>query len=217
MKRFISTVLLTAASIMPLTSSAWEPTKPVTIFSGHNSGSGNELAFRKLAEIVQRNNTKFIYVIQNTPGADSVISQNRFFNAAPDGYSVAIPSHMSTYITNDIWQKNIKKFNYDSFTDVLTMGKSPLVLVASPRSMINTPDDFITLISTTKQPINIAVGVAPIELHLNISCIAGKATKKWSNLLDSMARFLLLPVWQHMMAKSEPSSELCRLLLLNHC
>lgn len=158
MKNILSALLLAVSMTLSFTAVAWEPTKPVTIFSGHNSGSGNELAFRKLAEIVQRNNPKFVYVIQNTPGADSVISQNRFFNADPDGYSVAIPSHMSTYITNDIWQKNIKKFNYDSFTDVLTMGKSPLVLVASPRSMINTPDDFMTLISTTKQPINIAVG-----------------------------------------------------------
>jgi tripartite-type tricarboxylate transporter receptor subunit TctC len=65
---------------------------------------------------------------------------------------------MSTYVTNDIWQKDIKKFKYNDFTDVLTMGKSPLVLVASPRSMINTPEDFITLISTTKKPISIAVG-----------------------------------------------------------
>ena len=158
MKRIISALMLAVSMTLSFTAVAWEPTKPVTIFSGFNPGSGNELAFRKLAEIVQRNNPKFVYVIQNTPGADSVVSQNRFFNADPDGHSVAIPSHMSTYITNDIWQKNIKKFNYDSFTDVLTMGKSPLVLVASFRSMINTPDDFITLISTTKQPINIAVG-----------------------------------------------------------
>lgn len=158
MKNFLSALLLAAAAIVPFVAVAWEPTKPVTVYVGNTPGAGNEIAFRKLAELVQRNNPKFVYVVQNIPGADSVIAQNRFLDAAPDGYTANLPSHMSTYVTNDIWQKDIKKFKYNDFTDVLTMGKSPLVLVASPRSMINTPEDFITLISTTKKPISIATG-----------------------------------------------------------
>jgi tripartite-type tricarboxylate transporter receptor subunit TctC len=38
------------------------------------------------------------------------------------------------------------------------MGKSPLVLVAWPQSAVNTPQDFIKLISTTTKPVNVAVG-----------------------------------------------------------
>jgi tripartite-type tricarboxylate transporter receptor subunit TctC len=158
MKNFLSAILLAAAAVVPFAAAAWEPTRSVTVYVGNTPGAGNELAFRKLAELVQRNNPKFVYVVQNIPGADSVIAQNRFLDAAPDGYTANLPSHMSTYVTNDIWQKDIKKFKYNDFTDVLTMGKSPLVLVASPRSMINTPEDFITLISTTKKPISIATG-----------------------------------------------------------
>ena len=40
----------------------------------------------------------------------------------------------------------------------LTMGKSPLTLVAHPSSKVNTPQEFVKLISTTTKPINIAVG-----------------------------------------------------------
>jgi tripartite-type tricarboxylate transporter receptor subunit TctC len=65
---------------------------------------------------------------------------------------------MSSYVTNDIWQKNIKKYNYDTFVDVLTMGKSPLVLVASVKSDVNTPEQFIRLIRTATSPVNIAIG-----------------------------------------------------------
>jgi tripartite-type tricarboxylate transporter receptor subunit TctC len=65
---------------------------------------------------------------------------------------------MSTYVTNDIWEAKQKKFQYDSFVDVLTMGKSPLVLVASPKSHVDTPIDFLRLIATTTRPINVAVG-----------------------------------------------------------
>jgi tripartite-type tricarboxylate transporter receptor subunit TctC len=98
------------------------------------------------------------FVVQNMPGADSVISMNYFMRSASDGYTIALPSHMSTYVTNDIWEKKIKKFEYNSFTDVLTMGKSPLVLVANINSKINTPAEFAKLISTTTRPINVATG-----------------------------------------------------------
>ncbi len=136
---------------------AWEPTKPVTAYVGNTPGAGNEIAFRKLADIVQKSNPKFVYVVQNIPGADSVIANNKFLEAANDGYVINLPSHMSSYVTNDIWEKNIKKYNYDSFVDVLTMGKSPLVLVASLKSAINTPQEFIKYIQTGRN-INVALG-----------------------------------------------------------
>ena len=97
-------------------------------------------------------------MVQNIPGADSVIAQNKFLTEPADGYTINLPSHMSTYVTNDIWEKKVKKFKYDDFVDVLTMGKSPLVLVASTKSTITTPEEFIRLIRVTSGPINIAVG-----------------------------------------------------------
>jgi len=154
MKRLL-TLLLAAASIL---AHAWEPTKPVAVFVGNTPGAGNELAFRKLAEIVQRTDPKFNYVVLNIPGADSVIAQNKFLGEPADGYTINLPSHMSTYVTNDIWEKKVKKFRYDDFTDVLTMGKSPLVLVASTKSTITTPEEFMRLIRITGGPINVAVG-----------------------------------------------------------
>jgi tripartite-type tricarboxylate transporter receptor subunit TctC len=153
MKRLLLTLLL-----IPTLALAWEPTKPVTVIVGNTPGAGNEIAFRKLAEIVQKRNPKFVYVVQNIPGADSVVANNKFAEAEADGHTINLPSHMSSYVTNDIWQKDIKKYEWDTFVDVLTMGKSPLVLVASSSSNVNTPQDFVRRISTTKEPINVATG-----------------------------------------------------------
>jgi tripartite-type tricarboxylate transporter receptor subunit TctC len=151
-KKLFVTLLL-----VPVLAWAWEPTRPVTVVIGNTPGAGNEMAFRKLAEIVQKRNPNFVYVVQNIPGADSVIANNKFLEAAADGYTINLPSHMSSYVTNDIWEKNLKKYNYDSFVDVLTMGKSPLVLVASVRSGIETPQDFVKYIQSGRN-INIAIG-----------------------------------------------------------
>jgi tripartite-type tricarboxylate transporter receptor subunit TctC len=148
---------LIAALLVPVLAFAWEPTKPVTVIIGNTPGAGNEMAYRKLAEIVQKKNPNFVYVVQNIPGADSVIANNKFLEAPNDGYTINLPSHMSSYVTNDIWEKNIKKYNYDSFVDVLTMGKSPLVLVASVKSGIETPQDFVKYIQSGRN-INVAIG-----------------------------------------------------------
>ena len=149
--------LLLAALLLPALAFAWEPTKPVQVYIGNTPGAGNEMAFRKLAEIVQKQNPKFTYVVQNIPGADSVIANNRFLEAPNDGLTINLPSHMSSYVTNDIWEKSIKKYNYDSFIDVLTMGKSPLVLVAGVKSGINTPQEFVKYIQSGRT-ISIAIG-----------------------------------------------------------
>ena len=154
MKKILTLILATACVL----AQAWEPARPVTVIVGNTPGAGNELAFRKLAEIVQQTNPKFVYVVNNIPGADSVIAQNKFLTEPADGYTVNLPSHMSTYVTNDIWEKKIKKFQYNDFTDVLTMGKSPLVLVAGTKSSVNTPQEFVKLINTTTKPISVAVG-----------------------------------------------------------
>jgi tripartite-type tricarboxylate transporter receptor subunit TctC len=149
--------LLIAALLVPVMAFAWEPSKPVTVVIGNTPGAGNEMAFRKLAEIVQKRNPNFVYVVQNIPGADSVIANNKFLEAANDGHTINLPSHMSSYVTNDVWEKSIKKYNYDSFVDVLTMGKSPLVLVASVKSGINTPQEFVKYIQSGRT-INVAIG-----------------------------------------------------------
>ena len=149
--------LLIAAVLVPVLAWAWEPTRPVQVIIGNTPGAGNEMAFRKLAEIVQKRNPNFVYVVQNIPGADSVVANNKFLEAANDGHTINLPSHMSSYVTNDIWEKSIKKYNYDSFVDVLTMGKSPLVLVASVKSGIETPQDFVKYIQSGRN-INVAIG-----------------------------------------------------------
>ena len=149
--------LLAILALLPALAFAWEPTKPVQVYIGNTPGAGNEMAYRKLADIVQKSNPKFTYVVQNIPGADSVIANNKFLEAPNDGHTINLPSHMSSYVTNDIWEKNIKKYNYDSFVDVLTIGKSPLVLVASPKSGINTPQEFIKYIQSGRT-INVAIG-----------------------------------------------------------
>ncbi len=144
--------------LVPILAFAWEPTKPVTVLIGFAPGSGNESSFRKASDIVQKNNPKFVYVIENKPGVGAALPQNAMMTAPTDGYTISVPSHMSLFVTNDIWEKNIKKFNWDSFPNVVTLGKSPLVLVANANSVIDTPQAFVSLIKLGYRPVNVGSG-----------------------------------------------------------
>jgi len=137
---------------------AWEPTKPINVIIGNQAGSGNEVGFRAISAVVLKNNPNVTFVIELKPGADSTIAMNKLYEAAPDGYTIAIPSHMSTYVTNDIWQSKIKKFQYDSFVTVMSMGQSPLCIVANPKSKISTVSELIRLVQTTDKPVTFALG-----------------------------------------------------------
>jgi tripartite-type tricarboxylate transporter receptor subunit TctC len=152
-KKFLLVLLF-----VPMVASAWEPTKPINVVIGYGAGTGNELTFRAIANAIAKKNPDVKFVFENKPGADGVIALNNFLTTPADGYTILIPSQMSIYVTNDLWQADVKKFNYNSFTDVMTIGKSPLALVAKADSKTNTPEEFVKRISTTQNPINIAVG-----------------------------------------------------------
>jgi tripartite-type tricarboxylate transporter receptor subunit TctC len=153
MKYILSILLLVPA----LATAQWAPNKPVQALIGFAPGSGNEISFRKASEIVMKQNPGVSFVIETKPGADASVASNNFMTAPSDGLHVMIPSHMSLFVTNDIWQKNTKKFEYNSFKSAVTLGKSPLVLVASSKSTVNTPQEFVKYITNGK-PVNIAVG-----------------------------------------------------------
>jgi tripartite-type tricarboxylate transporter receptor subunit TctC len=172
MKKILLSLLL-----VPLMASAWEPTasKPITVIIGNQPGSGNEIGFRAISAVVQKNNPNANFVIELKPGGDSVVSMNILYDAKPDGYTIAIPSHMSTYVTNDIWQKKVKKFEYNSFSSALSMGQSPLTIVANPKSKVNTVSELITLLQTTDRPVTFALGGGAHRMTYEFIKFHGKA------------------------------------------
>jgi tripartite-type tricarboxylate transporter receptor subunit TctC len=150
--------LLAALILAPTIALAWQPQQPVRVLIGFAPGSGNEISFRKASQIVEKNNPGTNFVIENKPGADAVVSQNQLFAAEKNGLTIGVPSHMSLFVTNDIWQRDIKKFEFDSFNNVVTLGQSPLALVAKSTSLVDTPQQFLATVKSGHRAINIAVG-----------------------------------------------------------
>jgi tripartite-type tricarboxylate transporter receptor subunit TctC len=144
--------------MLPAMAWAWQPTKPVTVVIGFGPGSLNEVGFRVVAQQVQKMHPNFQYRIELKPGADSVIAHNALATATPDGYTVGVPTVLSLYITNEIWQREIKKFHPDSFVPVTTMGAVNMAIVANANSKINSQAELNRLLKETTTPITFAVG-----------------------------------------------------------
>lgn len=143
--------------LISLPSLAWTPQKPIEVYIGYSSGSTNEQVFRKLAEIVNENNPGVRFSIQPKPGADGTIAQN-FLNAQPaDGYHLSVPSLVSLFVANDIWQKSIKTYKWNSFVNVFVMGETPSAVITSINNTVTTPQDLVSQFQNSDRLINVAI------------------------------------------------------------
>jgi tripartite-type tricarboxylate transporter receptor subunit TctC len=153
--------LLLSLLFLPIAALAWQPTKPVTVIIGFGPGSLNETGFRAVAQQIQKAHPNFQYQIELRPGADSVIAHNALAAAAADGHTVAVPTVLSLYVTNEIWHRDVKKFQADSLVGVTSMGAVPMAIVANSSSKINSAAELNRLLKDTTSPITFAVGAGP--------------------------------------------------------
>lgn len=172
MKKLLAAIMIMCSTV----AYAWEPPKNVTVIVGNPPGAGNEIAFRKLASIVNKEHPNVNFIIQHMAGADQAVALNHLMLQPNNGSVLAIPSKMN-FVTNDVWQKKSKRFQWDSFGYVTSIGDSPLVLVAHKSSKINTPKEFMDRIANTKEQIIVAIGGGAHRTALEYLLYNAKANK----------------------------------------
>ena len=172
MKKLLAAIMIMCSGV----AHAWEPPKTVTVVVGNQPGAGNEIAFRKLASIVNKEHPNVTFVVQHMPGADQTIALNYLLMQPNNGSVLATPSKMN-FVTNDVWQRKSKKFQWDSFSYITSIGDSPLVLVAHKSSKITTPQEFMSRIANTKEQIAVAIGGGAHRTALEYLIYNAKANK----------------------------------------
>ena len=138
------------------TALAWVPDKPITVIVGWNGGSQNEAVFREASEIVKRNNPGIDFILSYKPGVENTLANNYLVTLPPNGLYVGVPSMAATVITNDLWNSDVKHYNYETCPIPAVLGETYLSIIASPDSKVKNLSDFLALTKTTHQPINVA-------------------------------------------------------------
>ena len=159
MKRiFLGTVVCLFAAAMSLTAKAADyPARPVHVIVGLTAGSGVDIMARfvgqKLAESMGQP-----FIIENRPGAGSNIATHFAAQAAPDGYTIFVPT-----IANAINATLYKNLQFDvlrDFSPVILAATAPNLLIVNPKVPANTVQEFIAL--AKKQPGKLTIGSSGI-------------------------------------------------------
>lgn len=140
------------ALTQPALAQEWPSRQPLKIIVPYPAGGNADSAARAIAEIVSTN-IKQSVIVDNRPGASSVIGTEAVFRAPPDGYTLGVVS--DSHAINHAMAKSPKaaeilgsKVPYDAirnFVPVAGMIQVPLVLVVNPKVSARNVKELVTL------------------------------------------------------------------------
>lgn len=125
-------------AVAPAISQDW-PTRPIRVVVPFAPGGGTDILARLIAPRLGEALGKQL-IIENKPGAASVLGTQFVYQAAPDGYTFAMID--SSFIINP----GLRSLPYDSlkgFEPVIHLATGPVILVAHPSLKDNTVRDLI--------------------------------------------------------------------------
>src|SRR5688572_13798173 len=123
-------ILLTLCGMSPLTAVQAYPTKPVRIVVGYAAGGGNDIIVRVLVPRLSEALGQPV-VVENRPGAQSIIAAEMVKNATPDGYTLFMGPTGPMTINPAIYSK-LPYSPLGDFAPITMIGSFPLILVVSP-------------------------------------------------------------------------------------
>jgi tripartite-type tricarboxylate transporter receptor subunit TctC len=142
-----------AACVMPLEAQAADfPSRPITLVVPYAPGATTDSLSRAVAELMSRK-LETPLLVDNKPGANSIIGATFVANAAPDGYTLLLSSDSSNVLNPLLY----KKLRYDPERDLkpLTLlSDLPVVLVIDARLPIQTLDDFVKYAKANPNAVN---------------------------------------------------------------
>ena len=117
------------------------PARPVTLLVPWNAGGNIDVVARVTAQALQKQ-TGASFIVENAPGAGSLIGTTRVANAKPDGYTLLFGSS-SAFVILPHLSSNVRYHPVNSFEPVSWVGGAPYVLVVNAESSVRTLRDLI--------------------------------------------------------------------------
>ncbi|MBV7485822.1 tripartite tricarboxylate transporter substrate binding protein [Bordetella sp. BOR01] len=141
------------------------PDKPVNVVVGFAPGGTNDILARLVSsELEKRLGQPFI--VENKPGANSMISAN-YVKAAPnDGYTLLVISSGGLTVNPAVYKPG--RLTYDpvkDFTPIALLAKFPLVITTGPKLKdVKSVAELIALQKSQKMPLTHGVATSTFQL-----------------------------------------------------
>ena len=134
---------LILAALMPLSATGQDgyPTKPVRVVVGYSAGGGNDIVMRVMAPELSKGLGQPV-VVENKPGAQSIIAAELVAKSSPDGYTLLMgPSGPMT-----INPATYSRLPYDpqrDFAPISLIAEFPLFVTVNGRLPIHSVSELI--------------------------------------------------------------------------
>ncbi len=160
MKKILALIAFCAAA-----SGAWAqayPSKPIRIVVGFPPGGGNDIIARMVGAKMQENWSQPV-VIDNKPGANSIIAAEFVAKSAPDGYTLLVNATGGMSVNPVLYTK----LPYDSLKDfvpISMVGVFPLVLVVHPSVPVNSVQELVAYAKANPGKLNYSAGSTAFQV-----------------------------------------------------
>ncbi|MFZ0064572.1 MAG: tripartite tricarboxylate transporter substrate binding protein [Pseudolabrys sp.] len=139
------------------------PTRPVKFIVPFGAGGPADVYARVLAQHLSEE-TKQTFVVEDRPGAGSIIGTDAVAKAAPDGYTLLIMSN--THTTNESLLPNKPFQLMRDFVPVATINYSDLLMVVHPSVPAKTVKELIELAKKEPGKLNYASSGPGTPYHM---------------------------------------------------
>jgi len=144
------------------------PERSVTILCPYAAGGATDILARMLGQALAERLAK-PFVVENRPGAGTVIAANAAAKAAPDGYTLLMGTSTPLAI-NATLHKKLPYNPAKDFVPLALVAKVPFVLVVNPALPVHTTAEFIKY--TKEHPNNLSFGTSgpgsPHHLYMEL-------------------------------------------------
>ncbi len=155
---------VTAAASLVLPASAQDyPSHTVRIIVPFAAGGPADVYTRQLAQYLSQA-LKQPFVVEDQPGAGSIIGTNAVAHAAPDGYTLL--SMSNTHTVNETLVPNRPFVLMRDFVPVAPINYSDLVMVVNPSVQAKTLKEFIALAKAQPGKLNYASSGTGTPYHM---------------------------------------------------
>ena len=149
-----ATLLLAAAGVPLVSAQPAYPVKPVRVIVPYPPGGGNDIIARAVAdELSKRTGQNFL--IDNRPGASTIIGTEIAAKAAADGYNVFVSSQTTLAIVPNL-KRSVPYDPVRDFDPVSMLATQPYLLVVHPSLPVTSVKQLVALAKA--QPGKLAFG-----------------------------------------------------------
>jgi tripartite-type tricarboxylate transporter receptor subunit TctC len=142
------------------------PSRNINLIVSIGAGTGMDVLARLYAEKLAQALGRPV-VVENKPGAATMLAATQVAQAAPDGHTMVILTSSALAINQHLY----KQMNYspdNDFTPVSLYVKSPLILVVNPKLPVKDVKEFIAHAKQAKPPLTYASVGAGAFQHISM-------------------------------------------------